>query len=265
MYAGTGQGNPRLFTVTPAGVATLVGDTGLGFAAVSGMDFRADGTLFAAVNIAGDGGTGSDHLATINTATGQATIIGPFGACIGVTPIPVGGAGSCTLEGMEGIAFNSVGALFGTLSTRGAAGAPGLYSINPGTGQAAFIAPILDVAGAPLSGGVVGLQFRCDGTLFGGTATAIGRAGDGGFLVKINTLTGLFDFVGGASATGSRSLAGLAFIAPCGVGGVTSFLADGSGSSAGAIIGFSAAAATLVALIASGAWYSRRRRQGEET
>lgn len=33
---------------------------------IGGMDFRSDGTLFAAVNIAGDGGTGSDHLAIID-------------------------------------------------------------------------------------------------------------------------------------------------------------------------------------------------------
>src|SRR4030095_2818936 len=77
LYAGTGGGGPRLFTVNPtSGVTTLVGDTGLGFAAVGAMDFRDDGTLFAAVNIVGDGGTGSEHLAIINKSTGVATVIG---------------------------------------------------------------------------------------------------------------------------------------------------------------------------------------------
>ncbi len=49
MYAGQGAGSPKLYTVNPSnGAATLVGDTGLGFAAFGDMDFRADGTLFAA-------------------------------------------------------------------------------------------------------------------------------------------------------------------------------------------------------------------------
>jgi len=56
--------------------------TGLGFAAVGSMDFSPSGALYAAVNIAGDGGTGSDHLAIINKTTGAATVIGPFGTCV---------------------------------------------------------------------------------------------------------------------------------------------------------------------------------------
>ena len=110
MYAGGGDGNSNLYTVDPAtGAATLVGSTGLGFATVSALDFRSDGILFAAVNIVGAGGTGSDHLATIDTATGAATVIGPFGTC----------NGSCTIEGMEGIAFDASGTLLGSLSVRG--------------------------------------------------------------------------------------------------------------------------------------------------
>ena len=45
----------------------------LGVAAIGGMDFSVGGTLYAAVNLAGDGGTGSDHLATIDPATGVRT------------------------------------------------------------------------------------------------------------------------------------------------------------------------------------------------
>jgi len=45
-----------------------------------------------------------DHLATIDTTTGLATVIGPYGMCMGVT-LPSQGNGSCTIEGMEAIAF----------------------------------------------------------------------------------------------------------------------------------------------------------------
>src|SRR5919106_926597 len=79
---GTDASGGNLITINPVtGAGTVVGDTGLGFAAFGGLDFSSDGTLFAAVNIAGNGGTGSDHLATIDTATGAATVIGPFGGC----------------------------------------------------------------------------------------------------------------------------------------------------------------------------------------
>ena len=88
LFLGQGAGAPNVYTVDPTtGVPSLVGDSGLGFAAIGSLDFRADGVLFAAVNIAGDGGTGSDHLATIDTVTGAATVIGPFGTCIGVSLI----------------------------------------------------------------------------------------------------------------------------------------------------------------------------------
>jgi len=212
IYAGQGGGAPNLYTVSPVtGLATFVGNSGLGVAAIGGMDFAADGTLFAAVNIAGDGGTGSDHLATINKATGQATIIGPFGACVGIV-VPSFGGGSCTIEGIEAIAFDQFGTLWGAKTQRGAAGAPGLYTINP-FGAATFATPILDAGGIPPSGGVTSLQFRCDGTLFGGTARGIG--GPGGDLITINPATGLFSFVGPVSATGGPSLGALAFENTC--------------------------------------------------
>jgi Putative Ig domain/Bacterial Ig domain len=67
MYAATGSGNPNLYMVDPStGATSLIGSTGLGVAAVSDIAFRADGTLYAAVNIVGDGSTGADNLATIN-------------------------------------------------------------------------------------------------------------------------------------------------------------------------------------------------------
>src|SRR5262249_54611680 len=165
MYAGRGGGFPFLYMVNPAtGAATFVGSSGLGFAAIGALDFAANGTLYAAVNIAGDGGTGSDHIATINKATGAATLVGPFGTCTGVV-VPSFGGGFCTIEGIEAIAFDRAGVLWGAKTRRGRAGRAGLYIINPLTGAATFMAPILDAAGNPPSGGISSLQFRCDGTL----------------------------------------------------------------------------------------------------
>jgi hypothetical protein len=215
LYAGGGGGFPAIYTVdSTSGAATFLGDTGLGIATVGGLDFAADGTLYAAVNIAGNGGTGSDHLAIIDTTTGEATVVGPFGTCDGVV-IPSDGSGSCTLEGIEAIAFDKAGKLWGALNARGAAGSPGLYTIDLATGAAMFVAPILNSSGTPPSGGVVSLQFACNGTLYGGTATKIGPATDGGKLVTINTTTGRFAFVGTVSATGGPSLGALAFQDTC--------------------------------------------------
>lgn len=210
VYAGSGGGFAEIYTVGPSsGTLNFVGDTTLGIATIGGMDFSADGTLYATVNVAGDGGTGSDHLAVIDTATGVATIVGPFGACTGVT-IPSDGGGSCTLDGIEGIAFDRTGVLWGAHRARGAAGSPGLYTINPSTGEASFVVSLLDETGIPSSGGVVSLQFGCSGTLYGGTSRAVAPAIDGGKLIIIEPAMGRFIFVGPDSATGGPSLGALA-------------------------------------------------------
>ena len=106
IYAGNGGGNSTIDVAdlaTGGFVASL--NTGLGFGGIGGLDFSPDGTLYASVNIAGNGGTGSDHLATIDLSTGLATVIGPFGFCDFPPPIPADGSGACDNEGMEGIAF----------------------------------------------------------------------------------------------------------------------------------------------------------------
>lgn len=212
MYAGGGGGNPDIYTVNPAnGATTLVGASSLGFSSIGGLDFRADGTLFAAVNILGNGRTGADHLAALDTLTGVAVIIGPFGNIVEPAPFPADGTGSSDLEGIEAIAFSPTGVLYGASSTRGAAGLQStLFTIDLLTGAATPLALIANSLGDSPSGGVVSLQFASDGTLYGGTARAQGEAADGGFLITINPTTGLFDFVGGVSATGGVSLGGLA-------------------------------------------------------
>ncbi|MGH9909271.1 MAG: beta strand repeat-containing protein, partial [Nitrososphaerales archaeon] len=210
MYAGSGGGSPFLYTVNQnTGVTTFVNDTGLGFASISGMDFSSNGTLYATVNIAGNGGTGGDHLATINKNTGIATIIGSFGTCSGVT-LPSSGLGSCTLEGMEGIAFSPSGTLYGSTSSRLGTQTPSLYTINTSNGTASLVAPFHDESDNQPSGGVVSLQFLSDGTLFGGTARAVEPATDGGKLIRINSTTGLFHTIG--TTTSGQSLGALAVV-----------------------------------------------------
>jgi uncharacterized protein (TIGR03382 family) len=212
MYAGGGGGIPNIYTVNPAtGAATLLGDTGLGIAAVEGLDFNAAGTLYASVNIAGGAGTGADHLAIINKTTGAATVVGPYGSCTGVT-LPSTAEGSCTIEGMAGIAFDAAGNLWGSHRTV-AAGTPGLYRINVATGAATFVAPFRDASGAEPSGGVTSLQFACNGKLYGGTAFPVPPADDGGDLITINPATGAFSTIG--KAVQDASLGALAFQAAC--------------------------------------------------
>ena len=242
IYAGGGGGIPDIFTVNPAtGAATFVGDTGLGIAAVEGLDFNATGVLYASVNIAGGAGTGADHLAIINKTTGAATVVGSFGSCTGVT-IPSTGEGSCTIEGMAGIAFDAAGNLWGSHRVA-AAGSPGLYRINVATGAATFVAPFLDGSGGSPSGGVVSLQFACSGTLYGGTAFTV-EAADGGDLITINPFTGAFSTIG--KAVQDASLGALAFQTAC----------------PAVIPTVSGTATILLALLfaASLAWMIRRRR-----
>jgi len=204
-FAGCGGGCDQMWNVDlDTGMGTLLGSLNGGVVA-SGLDFRADGILFASLNMVSDGGSGGDHLATINTLTGEATVIGPFGNCPDL----------CTIDGIEAIAFDARGNLWGSLRISPlSAGTPGLYLIDQNTGEATFVAPIVDDAGSPVPrGGVVSIQFACDGTLYGGTAPDEGNAG--GFLVTINPDSGIFSFVGGVSATGGGALGGLAFERAC--------------------------------------------------
>jgi len=207
-FAGCGGGCDEIWNFDLGnGMATFLGSMNGGVVA-SGLDFRDDGVLFASLNIVTGPASGGDHLGTINTQTGVATVIGPFGNC----------PDTCTLDGIEAIAFDAQGNLWGSLRTSGGgSGTPGLYSIDPNTGAATFVAPILDSEGVPPPReGVVSLQFACDGTLYGGTTRSNSGASDGGFLVTINPDTGIFSFVGGVSAVSDgEALGGLAFEEVC--------------------------------------------------
>ena len=76
MYAGGGSSNQNLYIVNPAnGDLTLVGATNV--RNLVGLDFRADGTLFAAVK--GGDGQGGQELGIVNIANGDTGIVGSFG------------------------------------------------------------------------------------------------------------------------------------------------------------------------------------------
>ena len=200
MYVGGGEGAAVLHTVDPAtGALTALGPAGSGITRIGAMGFRGDGVLFAAVKAGTYGAPGANYLATIDPVTGTAALIGSFGSC-GV---------NCSIEGMEAIAFDSEDILYGALHERAQTGTPGLYTISSSTGKASFVAPILDGALDPASGGITSLQF-VDGALYGGTAISKTPPGDGGWLVRINKSTGLFWKLGTTSATGGRGIIALA-------------------------------------------------------
>jgi hypothetical protein len=194
MYAGQGGGNALLYVVDPAtGNATLLGDTGFVFAALPGLAFDSLGTLYASINLIDDGGTGGDTLARIDKVSGLGTPIGLYGGGIGT----FGGPG-----GIEGIAFAPSGVLYGASGMQSqTSGNPSLFNIDPATGQATLIGPIVDAAGNPVPGGVVSLQFGPNGMLYGGTGRQTGN------LVVIDPATATYTLVGNAV---SQSLGGLA-------------------------------------------------------
>lgn len=134
-FAGCGSGCDEIWNFDlDSGMTTFLGSLNGGIVA-SGLDFSAEGVLFASLNMVDDCGSWGDHLGVINTITGEATVIGPFGVC----------NGSCSLDGIEAIAFDAQGNLWGSLRTSMfSSGTPGLYSIDPNTGAATFVAPILD-------------------------------------------------------------------------------------------------------------------------
>jgi hypothetical protein len=215
-----------LFTVDPAsGETTSLGELGSGGSDYApgnflGMDSYGS-LLFAAQN--GDYWSGADRLVAVEptaVATGE---VGPFGNCTSGPVDPE--RQQCSIEGMDALAFDGAGTLYGAIGSAHqwwpdwpyaspvAAGAPGLYKIDPASGAAScdtwplpncfFHLPIIDASGVPPAGGVLSLQFACDQTLYGGT-------GDGR-LLTLDPLSGRFAYVGSGSATGGSPLFDLAF------------------------------------------------------
>jgi hypothetical protein len=229
LYAGRGGGFPYLYRVDPDTAAASYLRTTAGYA-LEALDFHArdattdaysfpatapDGspapaTLYAALDLLGGAGSGADHLAILSPFFPATTVVGPFGHCAG---------SGCTIEGMEALAFDPSGQLWGAVSAHGTAGAPGLYRIDRETGDATFVAALDNVGdvgpAGPPTGGLASLHFTCDGTLVGGTAASLVGRRDGGRLVVIDPATGGFVYAGRSPAVEEGSLAGLAFQSPC--------------------------------------------------
>jgi hypothetical protein len=155
IFAGSAAGD--VYTVTPDGAATMLGAAGAGVEAlaITGMDFDDNGVLFAVLDMVDDPlllGSDGDTLATIDTLTGVATIVGPLG-----------------LDGFQAIAFAPDGTLYGMRLNDVFNYDSYLHVIDLLNGSAGLETPITDSLSQPVDGGITGLQFGCDGTLYAGT------------------------------------------------------------------------------------------------
>jgi len=195
LYMTDGAGSDTIYTIDAFGAETTVGgagnfgNLGIGIATVSSLDFNSGGVLYGSANLIGGGGTGADTLVTINLGSGAAAVVG----------VPYG------VEKMEAIGFDGSGQLWGIQSNNG-----GLYQINAGTGVAAFFSLITN---SP-TGGIVSMEFACDGTIYvGNVGFQKGGIGELG-LVTIVGNTASYASIGGQTALGD-SLSGLAFDTAC--------------------------------------------------
>ena len=132
LYGATASGSPgRLYVVNSAN-GSQVQDVGP-LNDVTGLNYPITGLAFHPTTGVLYGSTGNNPAATagrfvtINPATAQVTLIGPFNAG------PTNDEG--TPATMADLAFDSAGNLFGVASI----GGPQLYSINVATGQATVI------------------------------------------------------------------------------------------------------------------------------
>ncbi len=227
LYLTDGGGGDTVYTIdltvgnegleSTVGGALNFGNLGMGFAAMASLDFDSAGVLYGSANIVGNGGSGGDHLATINLGTGLANIIGPYGVCQNFSPpapFPADGSGDCDIEGIEAIGFDGSGQLWGIARAHNLPAtavntvANGLYQINTVTGQA--ILPPIIIQNAP-AGGMVSMEFACDGTIYVGSQ---GNSGGELGIVTIGQNSATYSQIGGFT-NGGGSLAGLAFDTAC--------------------------------------------------
>ncbi len=178
LYAQGSNGSFQLYEIDPTDGTqiSVVSTTG----AYNGMEF-VGGTLYASI-IAG-GGSPSD-LATVDPATGVASIIGPTG-----------------FSAVTGLAYDSgSGTLYGVLGG-GNAASGSFVTINMVTGAATIIGPTgYDKVGS--------IEFGSDGNLYGGLTSTDGTAP--GSLILVNTSTGAASVVGNTT----YSISGLAETTP---------------------------------------------------
>ncbi len=189
MYAGGGGGgagpddncpdvspvnSPNLYIVDPnSGDLTLVGATNQGN--LLGLDFRSDGTLFAALKLPGV--SGGSALGIVNPATGATNLVGLFG-----------------VDSLNGIAFFG-NTLFGVSYN------DELYTINTGTGEATLATVVIP------SVGLGAAQFSCDSTLY------VGEGAIGALFGTLDITTG--DLNALLDTALEETIGGFAFIENC--------------------------------------------------
>jgi hypothetical protein len=219
LLGSTGNLGNSLIDIDPAtGTAEFRATIGA-FGPVTEIERRDDGVLFGAT------GGGSSNIITIDPVTGAETLVGmyPFGAVQGLefvgttlygTYIPSPGdpsqlvivdqttaaltpVGATGFGNIGGLAYDvGTGTMFGVTS---GGGASQLVTINLSTGAGALVGPVgFDDVSA--------LEFRSDGTLYGGVG---GNSADAGSLITIDKATGHGTLVG---PTGFPALSGLAFL-----------------------------------------------------
>ena len=169
------EDSPDLYIVDPSnGDLTLVGPTNQGN--LVGLDFRSDGTLFAAVKVPQQG-SGGNSLGIVDITTGDTTIIG-------------------TGFGFERI--NSIAFLGSTLY--GVSYNDELYTIDTSTGEATVID---DESGIDLGAS----QFACDGTYY------VGQGTTGEDFGTLDITNGVFSLI--SSITLDETIGGFAFSETC--------------------------------------------------
>jgi hypothetical protein len=183
LFSVGGDTGNQLVMINPStGVATNIATVTFGteVPSVRGLAFSSNDILYAINSV--DFPSPKNNLYTINLQTGSATL--------------VGNAGLSEFSGIQGLDFSPQGALYGWV----VAGL-GLVIINPTTGLASDVNPLVDDDGA-LS--IQTLAFGPDGNLYG-------TGENDGFLYQIDVATGAGTFVG---ATGYPSLRGIARMPP---------------------------------------------------
>lgn len=185
----------------------------------------------------GGGGSEFFNLYTVDTSSGDLTLVGPTGQgnLVGLDFSPGGelfaavkpegtssggthlgtvdkNTGDTTIIGpfgvprMGAIAFASDGTLYGATENNGQQLGE-LYTIDTDTGQANLVAPI-QFANLPTNGGFASIQFGCNGSLYGGAGSTFDDFG------IINTLTGSFDIL---ATQVDFTIGGMAFESRCSI------------------------------------------------
>jgi IPTL-CTERM motif len=220
LFTATGSNgvNGNLFIINPAtAAATLVGPILVGATPVSltGLAVQpGTGVLYG--SIANGSPNLANNLITINTATGAATVVGPFGIAQGTPDLAFNAAGTLfgwnrttnslvTINLATGAATNVAASGLAAFNTGGGVAVSGttaivaihssagtLDSVNTTTGVGTT-GPTL--AGAPIGGSINSMSFSPTGVLFGVNSNNSGSPTTN-FLVTINSATGAVTSIG---------------------------------------------------------------------